>query len=100
MGNICNSFPLLLFYLLLHLDFPQDIGYFMSPGDSKSYDAIGLMKQLSEHTAGAFANAKEVLGTETPDTLLKKRCSSNEKEKAESTSNVLVRKHASAFSSN
>lgn len=62
----------------------------MSPGDSKSYDAIGLMKQLSEHTAAALADAKEVLGDETPDTILKNRCSSNEKEKAESTSNVLV----------
>ncbi|PSS17812.1 Myb-related protein like [Actinidia chinensis var. chinensis] len=52
----------------------EDIGYFMSPGD-RSYDAIGLMKQLSEHTAAAFADAHEVLGDETPDTILKQRCS-------------------------
>lgn len=44
----------------------------MSPGD-RSYDAIGLMKQISEHTAAAYANAHEVLGNETPETLLKER---------------------------
>lgn len=36
----------------------------MSPGD-RSYDAIGLMKQLSEHTAAAYADAMEVLGNDT-----------------------------------
>ncbi|KAL6985406.1 hypothetical protein U1Q18_018781, partial [Sarracenia purpurea var. burkii] len=49
----------------------EDIGYFMSPRD-RSYDAIGLMKQLSEHTAAAFADAQEVLGDETPETILRK----------------------------
>ena len=44
----------------------------MSPGD-RSYDAIGLMKQISEQTAAAYANAQEVLGNETPQTLVKKR---------------------------
>lgn len=44
----------------------------MSPGD-RSYDAIGLMKQISEHTASAYANAQEVLGNETPESLLKER---------------------------
>ncbi|XP_050263638.1 transcription factor MYB3R-1-like isoform X2 [Quercus robur] len=48
----------------------EDIGYFMSPGD-RSYDAIGLMKQISEQSAAAYANAQEVLGNETPKTLLK-----------------------------
>ncbi|KAF5936161.1 hypothetical protein HYC85_027290 [Camellia sinensis] len=56
----------------------EDIGYFMSPGD-RSYDAIGLMKQLSEHTAAAFADAQEVLGDETPETILKQRRSNNQK---------------------
>ena len=42
----------------------------MSPGD-RSYDAIGLMKQVGEHTAAACANAQEVLGDETPQSLLK-----------------------------
>ncbi|XP_059658021.1 transcription factor MYB3R-1-like [Cornus florida] len=56
----------------------EDIGYFTSPGD-RSYDAIGLMKQLSEHTAAAFADAQEVLGNETPETILKERCSNNQK---------------------
>ncbi|XP_074344827.1 transcription factor MYB3R-1-like isoform X2 [Apium graveolens] len=60
----------------------EDIGFFTSPG-TRSYDAIGLMKQLSEHTAATFADAQEVLGDETPDSLLKKRCS---EEKVDSTS--------------
>lgn len=51
----------------------EDIGYFFSPGD-QSYDAIGLMKQLGEQTAGAFAEAQEVLGDETPQSLLKGKC--------------------------
>ncbi|XP_058201740.1 transcription factor MYB3R-1-like [Rhododendron vialii] len=55
----------------------EDIGYFLSPRD-RSYDAIGLMKQLSEHTAAAFADAQEVLGDETPETILKGRCSKNQ----------------------
>lgn len=54
----------------------EDIGFFMSPGD-RSYDAIGLMKQLSEHTASAYADALEVLGNETPETLLKEKYSHN-----------------------
>ncbi|XP_044463925.1 transcription factor MYB3R-1 [Mangifera indica] len=44
----------------------EDIGYFLSPGE-RSYDAIGLMKQLSEHTAAAYADALEVLGNETSE---------------------------------
>ncbi|KAA8521795.1 hypothetical protein F0562_012468 [Nyssa sinensis] len=56
----------------------EDIGYFMSPGE-RSYDAIGLMKQLSEHTAAAFADAQEVLGNETPETILRERRSSIQK---------------------
>ncbi|XP_075504487.1 transcription factor MYB3R-1-like isoform X1 [Primulina tabacum] len=55
----------------------EDIGYFLSPGD-RSYDAIGLMKQLGEHTAGAFADAQEVLGNETPETILKAKCEEKE----------------------
>ncbi|KAL7598188.1 hypothetical protein Lser_V15G22042 [Lactuca serriola] len=58
----------------------EDMGYFTSPGE-RSYDALGLMKQLSEHTASAYANAREVLGDETPDSILKKRFS----EKGEKT---------------
>ncbi|XP_073147297.1 transcription factor MYB3R-1-like isoform X2 [Henckelia pumila] len=55
----------------------EDIGYFLSPGD-RSYDAIELMKQLGEHTAGAFADAQEVLGNETPETILKAKCAEKE----------------------
>ncbi|XP_052209546.1 transcription factor MYB3R-1-like [Diospyros lotus] len=56
----------------------EDIGFFMSPGD-RSYDAIGLMKQLSEHTAATYADAQEVLGDETPETIFKSRLSRNQK---------------------
>ncbi|CAK7353326.1 unnamed protein product [Dovyalis caffra] len=55
----------------------EDIGYFMSPGD-RSYDAIALMKQLSEHTASAYADALEVLGKDTPESILKERRRSND----------------------
>ncbi|KAK9148765.1 hypothetical protein Scep_007522 [Stephania cephalantha] len=41
----------------------EDIGYLMSPGE-RSYDALALMRQLSEHTAIAFAEAHEVLAGE------------------------------------
>ncbi|KAD5507933.1 hypothetical protein E3N88_15636 [Mikania micrantha] len=50
----------------------EDIGYFVSPRE-RSCDALGLMKQLSEHTATAYATAQEVLGDETPDSILNKR---------------------------
>ncbi|XP_016508080.2 transcription factor MYB3R-1-like [Nicotiana tabacum] len=56
----------------------EDLALFMSPGD-RSYDAIGLMKQLSEQTAGAFADAQEVLGGETPESILRGRNSKNQK---------------------
>lgn len=42
----------------------------MSPGD-RSYDAIGLLKQISEHTAATYANAQEILVNETPKALQK-----------------------------
>ncbi|KAI4337473.1 hypothetical protein L6164_015887 [Bauhinia variegata] len=48
----------------------EDFGLFMSPNE-RSYDAIGLMKQISEQTASAYANAQEILGNETPKALLK-----------------------------
>nr|URY18752.1 MYB protein [Zanthoxylum bungeanum] len=54
----------------------EDIGYFMSPGD-RSYDALGLMKQLSEHTAAAYADALEVLGNESSEKLVSERNSKN-----------------------
>ncbi|KAL0327551.1 UNVERIFIED_CONTAM: Transcription factor R-4 [Sesamum angustifolium] len=60
----------------------EDIGYFLSPGD-RSYDAIGLMKQLGEQTAGAFADAQEVLGDETPETIMKGQCSANQEGRKE-----------------
>lgn len=50
----------------------------MSPPD-RSYDAIGLMKQLSEHTAATYADALKVLGNETPESIVKGRRSNNSK---------------------
>ncbi|XP_015898289.3 transcription factor MYB3R-1 isoform X2 [Ziziphus jujuba] len=37
----------------------EDIEYFLSPG-TRSYDAIGLMKQMTEQTAATITNAREV----------------------------------------
>ncbi|CAJ1973866.1 unnamed protein product [Sphenostylis stenocarpa] len=48
----------------------EDFGYFMSPGD-RSFDAIGLMKQINEQTAAQYASAHEILGNETPKALTK-----------------------------
>lgn len=64
----------------------EDIGYFLTPGDG-SYDAIGLMKQLEEQTAGAFADAQKVLGDETPDTIMKGNCTINHDEEKENNHN-------------
>ncbi|XP_050210842.1 transcription factor MYB3R-1 [Mercurialis annua] len=50
----------------------EDIGYFMSPGD-RSYDALALMKHFSEHNASAYADALEVMGNDTPETLQRRR---------------------------
>lgn len=44
----------------------------MSPGDT-SYDALGLMKHLSEQSAAAYATAQEVLGNDTAETVSKKK---------------------------
>lgn len=63
----------------------QDIGYYASPRE-RSYDALGLMRQLSEHTATAFATAQEVLGDETPDSLVNKRYA----ERTSQESNLVV----------
>ncbi|GFP79451.1 actin-3 [Phtheirospermum japonicum] len=48
----------------------SDMGYYLTPGD-RGYGAIVLMKKLGEQTAGAFADAQEILGNETPEILLK-----------------------------
>lgn len=66
----------------------QDIGYFVSPRE-RSYDALGLMKQLSEHAASAYATAQEVLGDETPDSILNKKYA-EKVEKSRQESNLLV----------
>ncbi|KAL1552415.1 hypothetical protein AAHA92_13215 [Salvia divinorum] len=85
----------------------EDIGY-LSPRD-RSYDAIGLMKQLGEQTAGAFSDAQKVLGDETPESLLKGKCRAkeqrdkeNEHTRAEhhslSASNLMTERRALDFS--
>ncbi|CAI9755656.1 unnamed protein product [Fraxinus pennsylvanica] len=82
----------------------EDIGYLTSPGD-QSYDAIGLMRQLGEQTAAALADAQEILGEETPQTILKERCLKKLEEEKDnnscptgSTSNVLTERRALDFS--
>ncbi|KAL9226818.1 hypothetical protein vseg_002587 [Gypsophila vaccaria] len=53
----------------------EDIGIFMSPGDNRSFDAIGLMKQINDQGADTYADAREVLGNETPESILRQTCS-------------------------
>ncbi|KAL2318215.1 hypothetical protein Fmac_032091 [Flemingia macrophylla] len=56
----------------------EDFQYLMrSPGDI-SYDAIGLLKQISEQTAATYANAQEILGNETPKALPKDQSGNDE----------------------
>lgn len=64
----------------------EDIGIFMSPG---SYDAIGLLKQINEQSAGAYADAREVLGSETPESILRQRCFKNQNLEGESNDSRL-----------
>nr|AXY87639.1 transcription factor MYB3R-4-like protein [Cymbidium sinense] len=53
--------PLFFNSFLAGADFTcEDFRYFMSPGE-RSYDALGLMKQLSEQNAGVIAEAQEIL---------------------------------------
>ncbi|PPD99326.1 hypothetical protein GOBAR_DD03648 [Gossypium barbadense] len=84
----------------------EDIGYVMSPAE-RSYDAIGLIKQLSEHTAAAYADALEVLGNETPKSIVKGRLSNNRNMDKENngvensshlTSNILAERRILDFS--
>ncbi|XP_020097052.1 uncharacterized protein LOC109716141 isoform X2 [Ananas comosus] len=55
----------------------QDMGLFVSPGD-RTYDAIGLMKQLSEQTAALVAEAHEVLASGNREASLDGRNSDKE----------------------
>ncbi|KAL8171674.1 hypothetical protein V2J09_023478 [Rumex salicifolius] len=54
----------------------EDIRIFMSPGES--LDAIGLMKQINEQSAEAFSDAREELGKETPESIIKNKCLQNQ----------------------
>ncbi|KAL8537174.1 hypothetical protein ACS0TY_012381 [Phlomoides rotata] len=74
----------------------EDIGYYSSPRD-RSYDAIGLMKQLGEQTASAFADAQEVLGGETPQSLLKQKCSTKHEAETDNSQTEHHSLSASAF---
>ena len=51
----------------------------MSPGD-RSYDALGLLKHISDQTAATYANAQEILANGTPKAL-PKDASENDKDR-------------------
>ncbi|KAL8504108.1 hypothetical protein ACS0TY_022731 [Phlomoides rotata] len=76
----------------------DDIGYFMSPTGDGSFDAIGLMKQLGEQTAGAFADAQKVLGDETPETILKGKYAINQEAEKENNYKPSSQKHHTSLS--
>ncbi|CAI8605658.1 unnamed protein product [Vicia faba] len=47
----------------------EDFGFFKSPGGDRSYDAIGLLKEVGEQTAATYENAQEILNNDTPKAL-------------------------------
>ncbi|XP_004498481.1 transcription factor MYB3R-1-like isoform X2 [Cicer arietinum] len=49
----------------------EDFGFFKSPGGDRSYDAIGLLKQIGDQTVATYENAQENLKNETPKALPK-----------------------------
>ncbi|VFQ97678.1 unnamed protein product [Cuscuta campestris] len=79
----------------------EDFNFLFSPGE-RSYDALGLMKQLSEQTAGTFADAQEILGDETPESILRGRCSKIQQNADDSSSifssNALTERRTLDFS--
>ncbi|XP_058785143.1 transcription factor MYB3R-1-like isoform X2 [Vicia villosa] len=84
----------------------EDYGCFFSPGD-KSYDAMGWMKQIGEHTAAQYADALEILENETPKALPKDAFEDNQENKdphnqpgnqSNSASNALVERRILDFS--
>ncbi|CAI8599832.1 unnamed protein product [Vicia faba] len=84
----------------------EDYGCFFSPGD-KSYDAMGWMKQIGEHTAAQYADALEVLENEPPKTLPKDASGDNQENidphdlpgnHSNSASNALVERRMLDFS--
>ncbi|KAL9227299.1 hypothetical protein vseg_003004 [Gypsophila vaccaria] len=84
----------------------EEIEMFMSPGE-RSFDAIGLMKQINEQGADTYADAREILGGETPESILLQRClnkltsegeSSNLSESPQMTANILTERRVLDFS--
>ena len=55
----------------------------MSPGE-RGLDAIGLMKHINEQSADAYAEAREVLGNETPESILRARRFNNQNAESKS----------------
>lgn len=56
------------------------------------------MKQLGEQTAGAFADAQKVLGDETPETILKGKCTINREKEKENNYKPSSKKHHTSVS--
>nr|QSD99728.1 MYB family transcription factor [Melilotus albus] len=49
----------------------EDFGFFKSPEGDRSYDAIGLLKEVGEQTAATYENAQEILKNDTPKAVPK-----------------------------
>ncbi|CAK8570224.1 unnamed protein product [Lathyrus sativus] len=85
----------------------EDFGFFKSPGGDKSYDAIGLLKEVGEQTAATYENAQEILNNDTPKALPKGDNTSgddkniddeNNANNSKLTSNALVERRVLDFS--
>ena len=74
--------------------FFQDFGFFKSPEGERSYDAIGLLKQVGEQTAATYENAQELLKNDTPKAVPEDASGNDNSPSANNsklTSNALVK---------
>ncbi|RHN77713.1 putative transcription factor MYB-HB-like family [Medicago truncatula] len=79
----------------------EDFGFFKSPEGERSYDAIGLLKQVGEQTAATYENAQELLKNDTPKAVPKDASGNDNSPSANNsklTSNALVERRVLDFS--
>lgn len=82
------------------LKYIQDFGFFKSPGGDRSYDAIGLLKEVGEQTAATYENAQEILNNDTPKALPKGDATSGDDKNCDDENNDSNNANISKLTSN